>query len=882
MTSDQDVSSFSCNAAKERANRHPNKSSATSAVAATMFEVNLYKRRRHLLGTVGVLACVVLLVLVTNFRWSRMHHPARATHGITGGSSFGIRGGGDGGAAAGSKLVHHEPQAFVTSAVANEVGSSGNGAAGNRRTSVELELGAAATPWDSTVLLVALGDGLEGKSALQVWSDFVQFAQTPVTAATMINQGNFDRDCGGGSGGSVITGSWLGPDSHANGDGGDASQSLFPPVWIFTSDPGVDKTIRESMPHLRSFFVSGALDDEDSGDVHPKGQETISWSDVLDRFLSENPGVDVFGIYGEGAMPTAALLPYFLVSDSATSDAASATAVATAGCSGRGSSSVGGCAIESVLWPVLSKAIPPTAVISRARAWWMDDRVTESADGEPCRRRGIIGDWMPDRFVAQVWCNRAMLTTTSRKATGLGEPGSIVGKGLDSFLHVIQRLLREPGAVNAVLVDGTKAVPSRYLHPPAAAENSGDAVEKEQDEGGHVMLRQLVHVRREKEKQRQHKHPGDPVDASKSAFSSLTATTRESFPEVEFYIGTLELALSFGAANLSANTLKAATASNGAGFTTSSSSGGAGVSDKSWDIVKAPWPPEYILETVVQSQFAPAGFGFGGGDTGSEKQQGLVIVSSVNCGYIDMAVNFLLSLRRSAIKVKVLFVATDEVSFDVLDALSPGHTALFAPKSWSRNATGAGSFRDDIFKAQTCIRPTILISILEQGYRTLWTDSDTVWLGSVFPVLPDPRDKTNPVAEVVLVADGVEVANGLPRNTCTCFMYFDLTPNAIRLAQLWAQNIVDIDAPDDQSGFQGPLREMRDNGLRLDILPGEVMPTGKFIFNEERVEEHYELYRANLLVVHNNYIKGHDAKLGRFRAAGLWEVEGTVFPTCDR
>lgn len=53
-------------------------------------------------------------------------------------------------------------------------------------------------------------------------------------------------------------------------------------------------------------------------------------------------------------------------------------------------------------------------------------------------------------------------------------------------------------------------------------------------------------------------------------------------------------------------------------------------------------------------------------------------------------------------------------------------------------------------------------------------------------------------AEVVLVADGVEVANGLPRNTCTCFMYFDLTPNAIRLAQLWAQNIVDIDAPDDQ------------------------------------------------------------------------------------
>ncbi|CAN0433237.1 unnamed protein product, partial [Ectocarpus fasciculatus] len=43
------------------------------------------------------------------------------------------------------------------------------------------------------------------------------------------------------------------------------------------------------------------------------------------------------------------------------------------------------------------------------------------------------------------------------------------GVVLPSFLHVIQRLVRDPDAIGAVLVDGTKAVPARYLCPAAAA-----------------------------------------------------------------------------------------------------------------------------------------------------------------------------------------------------------------------------------------------------------------------------------------------------------------------------------------------------------------------------------------------------------------------------
>lgn len=57
----------------------------------------------------------------------------------------------------------------------------------------------------------------------------------------------------------------------------------------------------------------------------------------------------------------------------------------------------------------------------------------------------------------------------------------------------------------------------------------------------------------------------------------------------------------------------------------------------------------------------------------------------------------------------------------------------------SPHAVGAGAFGNAIFKQHTTLRPSILSSILKQGYRILWIDADTVWLGDAFSVLPDPR-----------------------------------------------------------------------------------------------------------------------------------------------
>lgn len=40
------------------------------------------------------------------------------------------------------------------------------------------------------------------------------------------------------------------------------------------------------------------------------------------------------------------------------------------------------------------------------------------------------------------------------------------------------------------------------------------------------------------------------------------------------------------------------------------------------------------------------------------------------------------------------------------------------------------------------------------------------------------------------------------KSTCTCFMYLDRTPNAIRLVELWKQTIVNTDPLQDQVRYR--------------------------------------------------------------------------------
>lgn len=67
-----------------------------------------------------------------------------------------------------------------------------------------------------------------------------------------------------------------------------------------------------------------------------------------------------------------------------------------------------------------------------------------------------------------------------------------------------------------------------------------------------------------------------------------------------------------------------------------------------------------------------------------------------------------------------------------------------------------------------------------------------------------------------------------------------------------------------QIPFRGPLRTQRDAGMRMEIFPEEYFPSGKFFLNRTYEENYVQTYYEDILIVHSNYIKGHDRKRSRF------------------
>ncbi|CAM9429766.1 unnamed protein product, partial [Hapterophycus canaliculatus] len=236
----------------------------------------------------------------------------------------------------------------------------------------------------------------------------------------------------------------------------------------------------------------------------------------------------------------------------------------------------------------------------------------------------------------------------------------------------------------------------------------------------------------------------------------------------------------------------------------------------------------------------------------------------------DFATNFLLAARKVS-DAKVLWVAMDEISFDFMDKLAPGCAAMFPSEDSERHhAIKAGKMGDETFRAQVLIRPNMLRHILKQAYTLLWTDSDMVWLGNPLPLLPDIHDSE--AAELMIQLDG---SMG---NPCTCFMFMKPTEMVIGLLDKWIQSIVEAEGwYEDQASTSSPLstaihwmRGALAAGMRTEYFPAESFPSGKFFFDDPYEENYARIHYEKILIVHDNYIKGHERKRQRFEAYHLW------------
>ena len=234
--------------------------------------------------------------------------------------------------------------------------------------------------------------------------------------------------------------------------------------------------------------------------TEPKRRNTKGpcYNRLMFSALQVPPAVTVFGVLGEGVLPPVDLAQ----------------------------------SIESVEQAITERIPVPAAVLTRSQS-------KRYADAAP--------QWLPDTFIAQVWCNRLAMT-------GLGSRNETVGtSNLGGFLpKLVHRENQRAGKL--LLVDGTHLVPSIF-------------------------------------------------DSRAQAWRVDRARNEVAAGRKTFRFGTLELALTYS-------------------------------DDGEVIIDTAPWPPVYVMEHVADDK-------------------GLIVVNSVNCGYLDFAVNFLRAARKVVNDVKV-------------------------------------------------------------------------------------------------------------------------------------------------------------------------------------------------------------------------------------
>ena len=216
------------------------------------------------------------------------------------------------------------------------------------------------------------------------------------------------------------------------------------------------------------------------------------------------------------------------------------------------------------------------------------------------------------------------------------------------------------------------------------------------------------------------------------------------------------------------------------------------------------------------------------------------VLVTVSSGYQDMFDNWWHYFSLLKLSLHVIVVAEDNatytryknnINFAVINGLNQSH----GEKAFDYNTKQ--------YKALVSKRPTYILAFIKRGLNVIYTDVDTIWL-------KDPRSFLNDHYDMWGSTDG-------PLYYCTGFMAFKPSPLSEDLLQKWKAS---LETPDiNQVKFNSLVKK---SAIRHKYLPRKEFPDGLMYFDRSM--------RSNVVVVHNNYIVGHDNKVERFKSVRLW------------
>ena len=251
-----------------------------------------------------------------------------------------------------------------------------------------------------------------------------------------------------------------------------------------------------------------------------------------------------------------------------------------------------------------------------------------------------------------------------------------------------------------------------------------------------------------------------------------------------------------------------------------------------------------------------------------------IIISQSLCTYLEFAENWIWHAERLGIH-NYLIIAEDAATLEYINKHHPRHSVpstLFGYSSQNISSTFK-NFGDADFAALSCRRPIFLSVILRLGYNVLWTDMDTAWTESPFPLIPRQHDF---VGVQEYCENGCKIQSML---ICTCLMHMQPTKAMFHFLNDWHQSCKassGIDNFNDQDHFNKVFKATGATYLQYYIMPCQVYPSGRSI---DRSSLFGELLKPAWL--HANWRIGKTSKREFMEEHKLWNVQGSgAFPIC--
>lgn len=211
----------------------------------------------------------------------------------------------------------------------------------------------------------------------------------------------------------------------------------------------------------------------------------------------------------------------------------------------------------------------------------------------------------------------------------------------------------------------------------------------------------------------------------------------------------------------------------------------------------------------------------------------------------------------------VMIVAVDLMVYDQLSAELPGRVML-APQNLQAG-TGAANFGTGELTKITGSRPWFILHLLQVGLNVLYVDADAQLLKDPFLQFADVVDMASADDDI----DSSDPNKSRSPNLCSGLLFARPTPATKKFMETWFR---EMSPNNDQIAYNAIYQRMIGSStdakaapFKVKVLNINLFPPGPFYFEDLLTPEE----KAQVYMIHNNYIVGHDAKVSRFKSIGF-------------